>query len=365
MQFDEMTDEELIALEKKLSSEILEYNNTQTAIKLCLNSLYGSLGTKYFRFFDVRMAEGITLAGQLCNRWVMDNINAYINKILNLNEDYIKFSDTDSCGICFDKMVQKALPDSDSDIQKVKFLTKLTTTKIQPQVDSFTDELSGYVNANPGIIKYKLEKICSSGVFVAKKRYALNVYSNEGVVYSEPKVKVTGLEIVKSSTPKIVRHALKDCVKLVLDGEQTKFQEYVKSFKDVFCKLSIEDIAFPRGVNGLDKYHDSVSLYKKGTPINSRGSILFNKLLVDRGLDSTYELIKDGDKIKFCYLKLPNPLKEDVIAFPGKLPKELDLAQYVDYNKMFDKEFLAPLKLITEAIKWDIEKRHRIEDFFT
>lgn len=348
----------------ELSYVISKYDNLQNSKKLCLNSLYGCLGTKYFRFFDVRMAEGITLEGQLSNRWVANHVNEYLNGILETKSDYAIYGDTDSLMISLEKLVEKVCPKEYTNEQIVNFLLKSITQKIQPQVDEYCVKLSNYVNSYSNSLSYKLEKICSVGVFVAKKRYALSVYSNEGVVYSEPKIKVTGLEIVKSSTPYVVREALRDCVNIILNGSELGLQEYINDFRSKFDSFAVEEIAFPRGVNGLHKYYDSSLLYKKGTPIHVRGSIMFNKLLKDLGLDSEFEFIKDGDKIKFCYLKVPNHSKENVIAFPEKLPKQFDLLRYIDYDMMFEKVFIEPLRAITDKIDWELEKKNRLEDFF-
>lgn len=349
----------------QISFDIAKFNNLQNAMKLCLNSLYGCLGTKYFRFFDVRQAEAITLEGQLSNRWVANKINDYLNKILNTDKDYVIGGDTDSLFLSLHGLVKKICPPTMSADKIVQFLLKSANDKIQPEIDIFCNELTEYVNSYDNKLKYKLEKICSNSVFVAKKRYALNVYSNEGVIYNEPKIKVTGLEIVKSSSPAVVRKALKNCVKMILDEDKSELQQFVSEFRDKFNNYSIEEISFPRGINGINKYYDSVLIYKKGTPIHVRGSIIFNEVIKENKLDFNYEYIKDGDKIKFCYLKMPNPIKENVISFPEKLPKELDLFKYVDYDMMWDKVFLEPLKSITEIIHWDLEKKNYLEDFFS
>lgn len=349
----------------ELSYDIQKFDNLQNSKKLCLNSLYGSLGSKYFRFFDIRLAEGITLEGQLSNRWVANHMNDYLNKTLKTNKDYVIYMDTDSLMVSLSGLVEKVISKDKTPEEIVAFLLKAITEKIQPEVDGFCSKLGLYVNSFSNALSYKLEKICSSGVFVAKKRYALNVFSNEGVVYAEPKIKVTGLEIVKSSTPAVVRSSLKQCVSIILNESQEKLQEYFEDFKKKFNGLDVEDISFPRGVNGMYKYVDNTSIYKKGTPIHVRGSILFNKILTDKKLDSEYEYIKDGDKIKFCYLKTPNQIKENVIAFPEKLPKQFDLHRHIDYNFMFDKTFREPLRAITDSIGWDLEKKNSIEDFFS
>ena len=348
-----------------LEYDISKFNNLQNSKKLCLNSAYGALGSKYFRLFDIKLAEAITLEGQLSNRWVANRINKFLNELLKTDKDFVIYGDTDSLIISLEDLVKKVSGSDTLDNNKIaNSLLKLIDTKIQPSVDQFCLELKEYVNSYKNSLSYKLEKICSSGVFVAKKRYALNVYSNEGVIYSEPKIKVTGLEIVKSSSPYLVRTALKHCIKLILDEQKDDLIEYIDSFRSKFYNASIEEISFPRGVNGLSKYSDSAMLYKKGTPIHVRGSILFNKLITDHKLDYTYEFIKEGDKIKFSYLKVPNPTKENVISFAEKLPKELDLNKYIDYDLMWEKTFLEPLKSLTEVIGWETEKRNSIEDFF-
>ncbi len=355
------------SIKKKLAGleyQISKFDNLQNSKKLCLNSAYGALGTKYFRFFDVRLAEGITLDGQLANRWTANSINTYINKTTKTVDDVVLYMDTDSFFISFNSVVDQVCPKEYTKEQKINFLLKLVEQKIQPKVDEFCKELREYTNSYKDAISYKLEKICSSGVFVAKKRYALNVYSNEGVVYSEPKIKVTGLEIVKSSSPQLVRTSLKHCIKLILDEEKENFIEYISNFKKTFYNSEVEEISFPRGVNGLYKYSDDSMIYKSGTPIHVRGSLMFNKMLIDKTLDRNYELIKEGDKIKFCYMIMPNPTRENVMSFPEKLPKELDLNKFIDYDMMWDKTFLEPLRSITNIIGWDLEKKNTIDDFF-
>ncbi len=322
------------------------------------------LGNKYFRFFDIRLAEAITLEGQLSNRWVSRKINQYLNKLLNTDIDYVIYGDTDSLMLTLNPLIDKLNFGTFDNEKIIKFLINSVNNKIQPKIDSFCDDLSNYVNSYSNSLSYKIEKICSSGIFTAKKRYALMVYSNEGVVYSEPQLKVTGLQIIQKSTPAIIRKALKKCMLHIMNGEKNELITYVNDYFEEYKKYDVNTIAIAKSVNGIQKYSDSVKLYKKGTPINTRGAILYNTLLRQKNLHTVYEEIKDGDKIRYCYLRLPNPIKEDVIAFPEKLPKELDIAEYVDYNTMFEKTFLQPLTTITDVIGWKIEDEHSIEDFF-
>jgi hypothetical protein len=271
--------------------------------------------------------------------------------------------DTDSMFLSFESFVNKFIPNDTKTEKTIKFLQKIVTDKVQPEIDRICVDLSEYLNLYKQTISYKLEKICSIGVFVAKKRYAVMVYSNEGVVYAEPQIKVTGLQIVQKSTPAIVRKALKKCLSYIMNNQKEELIDYVNNYFHEYKKYDVNTIAISKSVNGILKYSDDVKLYKKGTPINTRGSILYNTLLKQKGLNKIYEEIKDGDKIKFSYLRLPNPLKEDVIAFPEKLPKELDIVEYVDYNMMFEKTFMQPLTAITNLIGWRVEDEHNLEDF--
>ena len=209
------------------------------------------------------------------------------------------------------------------------------------------------------------EVIADRGVWVAKKRYILNVHNNEGVQYAEPKIKMLGLEAVKSSTPRIVRDKFKKAYEIILRGDETALQRFVADFYEEFVKLPAEAVSFPRGVSDIEKWVDRNAIYKKGTPIHVRGSLLFNKKMKDIGLDRTMEEIKNGSKVKFCYLKTPNPIMENVIAFPQFLPKEFAIEKYIDYDTQFDKAFKEPLKLVTDAMGWQIEKFNTLEGFFT
>jgi len=351
-----------------IEKRIARYNNLQLAKKVSLNSAYGALGNQYFRYFDVRQASGITTAGQLSIRWIEKKINEYINKLLRTeNEDYVIASDTDSIYLSLDRLVSKTIveqkPHADTR-EIIKFMDKVCETKIQPFIDSAYAELAEYVNAYEQKMVMKREALADKGIWTAKKRYILNVYNNEGVEYAKPKVKIMGLEIIKSSTPAYCRKIMWEAIDVVLNKSENELIDMIEIWKNEFKKQPISDIAFPRGVNGLEKFSDAENVFGKGCPIHVRGSLLYNHLIRAKKLDKKHQTIKEGEKIKFIYLAEPNTIQSNVIAFPQSMPEEFDLHKYIDYNTQFEKSFVEPLKIILDSIGWKTEKVSSLESFF-
>ena len=344
---------------------VARYNNLQLAKKVSLNSAYGALGSQYFRFYDLRQALAVTQAGQLSIRWIEGKLNNYLNNLLkSQNEDYVIASDTDSIYLRLGDLIDKVYPEK-TDVNKViTFMDKVCEDKIQPYIDKSYQELASYVHAFEQKMQMKREALSDKGIWTAKKRYILNVYNNEGVQYKEPQMKVMGLEMVKSSTPAVIREKMKQTISLIVNKTEQDVQDFIAKFREEFKQLPPEDVAFPRGINGLKEYSDSVTLYKKGTPIHVRGAILYNFYLKEHKLTKSYPLIQEGEKLKFTYLKTPNPTKEDVISFPVRLPKEFDLQKYVNYDLQFDKAFVEPIRVILNCIGWQTEKQSSLEDFF-
>ena len=364
-----MTKQELLQRKKQLEKDISKYKNLQLAKKVQLNSAYGALGNEYFRFFDVRMAESITLSGQLSIRWIEERVNEYLNKLLKTEGvDYVIASDTDSLYISFDGLVQQVFKEGDMDtIKIVNFLDRVAKEKIEPFIDKSYQDLADLMNAYDQKMFMKREVIADKGIWTAKKRYILNVYDSEGVRYAEPKLKMMGIETVKSSTPMSCREALKKALKIIMNEDEGVVQKYIADFREEFKTLPFEDVAFPRGVSDLTKYQSYGSEIQigKGTPIHVRGSIVYNHLLKQHGLEKRYESIKDGEKIKFCYLKEPNPIRQNVLSIISTLPKDFGLEKYIDYDTQFSKAFLEPLNAILNVIGWSAEKKATLEDFFS
>jgi hypothetical protein len=244
-------------------------------------------------------------------------------------------------------------------------MDKICEDKIQPFIDKSYKELAEYVHAYQQKMEMKREGLSNKGIWTAKKRYILNVYNNEGVAYKEPDLKVMGLEMVKSSTPSAIREKMKQIIRLMVSGTQDDIHKFIDDFRNEFKTLPVEEISFPRGLNGLNTYSDALTLYKKGTPIHVKGAILYNHNLKQKNLTKKYQLIQEGEKVKFTYLKMPNPFKDTVISYPSRLPKEFELQEYIDYDMQFDKAFLEPIKVILDCMGWKTEKTSSIEDFFS
>jgi len=348
----------------EIEKRIAKYNNIQLAKKVSLNSAYGALGSQYFRFYDLRMALGVTTAGQLSIRWIEGKLNGWMNKLLDSDKDYVIASDTDSIYLKLGPIVDKFVPNK-STLQTIDFMDKICMDKIEPFITKSYEELAKYVNAYDQKMEMKREGLSDKGIWTAKKRYILNVYNNEGVQYKEPQMKVMGLEMVKSSTPSAIREKMKDSIKLMLTGSEDDIHRFIKNFREEFKKLPPEEISFPRGLNGLNKYSDAATLYKLGTPIHVKGAILYNTFIKNNKLTKKYQLIQEGEKIKFTYLKMPNPLKDTVISYPSRLPKEFELQDYIDYDTQFDKAFLEPIRVILDCMGWSTEKVSTLEDFFS
>jgi DNA polymerase elongation subunit (family B) len=351
---------EYVRAKYDVEKKIATLDNKQQAIKILMNSLYGATSNEHFRYFDVRIAESITLSGQLTIRWAENRINKYLNEILKTNEDYVIAIDTDSLYVNMGPLVEKVKPKD-----PVVFLDKVSKEKIQPLFETAYDELKEYMNAPEQKMVMEREVIAERGVWTGKKHYALNVWNSEGVQYPEPKLKVQGIEVVRSSTPQVCRDLLKSTINEILTTDESTVQATIARVREEFNQLPAEDIAFPRTANNIDKYSEGNVIYKKGTPIHIRGSLLHNYHLERMNLTKKYEPVYPGEKIKFVYVRQPNPLAENVIAFKGILPDEFNVRKYIDYDLQFSKAFVEPIKNILDSIGWKPEKIATLEDFWS
>jgi len=356
------TPTETLALQKDIS----KFNNIQMARKIQLNSAYGAIGNQYFRYYNLANAEAITLSGQVSIRWIEAKVNNYLNKLLNTEDhDYVVASDTDSIYICLDLLVRHVFDGKDVPTERiVDFLDAACKDRIEPFIDKSYQGLADYVGAYEQKMFMKRENIANKGIWTAKKRYILNVWDSEGVRYEKPKLKIMGIEAVKSSTPAACRTSIKDCLKVIMNKDEEQAQKFISDFREKFTSLPVEDISFPRGCNNLNKWSNPATIYSKGTPIHVRGALLYNFYNKKNKLTHKYPLIQDGEKIKFVYLKTPNKINENVISYLATFPKEFGLDKQVDYDLQFEKSFLDPIKVIMDVIGWKPEKVASLEFLF-
>lgn len=370
---------------KELKSVISRYENLQLAKKVGLNSAYGAMGSEYFRFFDIRIAEGVTLAGQLSIRWIGNELNSYLNTLLKSGErDYVIASDTDSVYLNLEPLVNKVFKERPSTGKVIDFMDQVFKTKIKVVLDTSYQALADYTHAYAQKMKMKREALADKGIWTAKKRYILNVWDSEGVRYKEAKMVIHGLEAIKSSTPSLVRDKIKDALKIILNGSEVELIAFVEKFKKEFRTLPIGDIAFPRGCNGMEKYINKTgkkktkqtwegfgepdgdsSIYLSGTPIHVKGALIYNHWVRKLKLDGQYEIIQNGEKVKFVHLKKGNMFDDTVFSFIRRIPKEFEIEKHIDYDEQFEKTFREPLNIVLSSIGWNSETTMTLEDFFS
>ena len=354
------------AEKRQLENDISKYHNFQLVRKIQLNSAFGAVGNEYFRYYDLDLAEAITVSGQLAIRWIEEQLNAFLNATFKTGDyDYVVASDTDSIYLRLDNLVQRVMPNETDDTKIAKYLERVSRELVQPFIDKKYDELAKKTNAYENKMHMKREAIANKGIWTAKKRYMLNVMIGEdGVLLKTPEMKIMGIETTRSSTPRVVRDALTESISIIMNGTQDEIISYISDFKKRFKTQKAEDISFPRSCNGLKEYRDPSNIYRKSTPIAVRGSLVYNHHLRNNKIDKKYPIINEGDKIKFCYLKKPNPIGENVIAFMSTVPQEFGLSKYIDYDIQFEKAYLEPLKAILDCIGWQTEKTNTLDSLF-
>jgi len=353
----------------KLLKDISKYDNIQMAKKISLNSAYGALGNVWFRYYDLLVAEAITTSGQLSIRWIERDVNQYLNDILKTSgHDYVIASDTDSIYVRFDSLVNKVFTETSDTKKIIKFLDNVAREKIEPFIEESYQRLHEYVKSYEQKMEMSREVIADKGIWTAKKRYILNVWDNEGVQYNDAKLKIMGIEAVKSSTPAPCREKIKQGLKIIMNGNEKEINDFIQDFRKEFMSLPPEMIAYPRSVNGLKKFSDPNQMFAKGAPIHCKGAILYNHLVRKNKLSNKYPFIQEGDKIKFIQLKSPNIYQCSSISFMTQLPKELNLHKSIDYDTQFEKSFVEPLNFILTKINWLVDRSYgtqgSLEDFF-
>lgn len=364
MDYSKLSDEELVLAYKDVSKKIILKQTLQLALKVTANANFGALAQSGFLFFDTRLASAITDTGRFAIQYVANHVEKRMNEFFKTKDvKYTLYQDTDSIFFHLGTIVDKYYKDNSS-VQIIDALDKLMEQKIRHFVDESTDNISLRQNFLNKTLFFKREKLCSSGFWLAPKKYALKVYDNEGVRYAEPDYAITGIEVVRSSTPEIARKSLKQCIIHIIDKNIEALKVDINNSRNQFMTVPVEEIAFPRGANNLLQYSSDTSIYSKACPIAVRGALLHNHYISVYNIEDKYQPIEEGAKIKFIYLKVPNTIKENVIAFDEKLPEEFGLHKYVDRELQFDKVFMTPLNGILDAVGWSLEEKSSLDDFF-
>lgn len=367
--YSKLSNEQLLSIKRQLELDVSKYHNFQLVRKIQLNSAYGAIGNEYFRYYSTELAEAITLSGQLSIQWIGNKLNEFINQTVGtVDVDYVIASDTDSVYLNLNELIQKFVP-NESTKKKVDYLDTCSEKIILPFIEKKFKELAKIMNAYENKMQMGREVIADKGIWTAKKRYMLNVLDSEGVRYSEPKLKIMGIETTRSSTPECVRKYLKQAIHITMNGTESDMIGFVEKCRKEFYSLSPEQIAFPRSVHGMNKYSDKTTIYKKSTPIAVKGSLIYNHYIKKYKIEKKYKEIIEGDKIKYLHLKKPNPLggvrgEDQIISFPNILPKEFGLHEFIDFKTQFEKSFIDPLTSILDTIGWSTEKRNTLESLF-
>ena len=361
----EMTLEELLALKDVTKKTVVNFGGKSQSYKILINAGYGALANIWMRWFSNVVAESITLSGQMSIKWVEKSVNEFLNRVLGTTDvDYVVAIDTDSIYVRLDEVVDHVFKGKEpTEDEIVTFLEKFSD-KLQDNIQNSLEGLYKSTNAFDKKLFMAIEAI-GPAIWVAKKRYVMSLPSYKKVRYNPPKIKIQGIDAVRSSTPAICREYIKKCIPLLIEGDRRKVREYIDACRADFMQHPYEDVAFPRGTNELEKYMDAAKIYGKKCPPHVRGALLYNHLLKEMKLTNKLPTIKSGDKVRFCYMKLPNPLMENIFAAPDTLPSELGMDDFIDYSKQFEKSFFIPLKKIIDAAEIDLNDAIDISQFLT
>jgi len=332
-----------VEAEKIHDEDLTKLNDMKNlAYKLILNSIYGVTGNPYFRFFDLLIAEGITLSGQALIGWVTQDVNRALSKLTGIERDRAVSSDTDAAYFDLTDVVEMKFGKEYDDEEALKWVVWFSDTKINKLIEESISRFAEYLNVrDPSVLDMKRENIADSSIFMAKKRYVMSVRNNEGAEYKRgEKLKKTGHEIVKSITPQYVKDAMAKSFDALLFGTPQDYYNSVNEFRTSFMKAEPDTVAKTSSVNGIQEYLERDGTIRKGCPKHSRAAINFNKYIEKLGLVNEYPAIKEGDKIRFIGLKEPNPIKSYTIGWIGSMPKPLEaLRPYFDYEDQFEAIF--------------------------
>ena len=366
---------------KDLDEECERYSAMEQAVKIVLNGGYGALGAAAFRWYDETIAEGITATGRVGIQYITKKINEFVNEKAGTDGiDYVVSSDTDSVYFEVDAIVKHRWPEVIDKQQITDLVNEFAENEAGPYIDQCYKDLSDYLNCDVNLLDMKREAIADTFIIRAKKNYIMRVFDNEGIRYADPYYKMMGIEVVRTSHPQMIRDALEDTLKMVIEGSVEQVRSYVKEFKTKFMNSPLNQIAAPRGISDITKYMNSEDYSIKEfeyvtnefgnkvkskitIPIHVRAAINYNYLVNKYKLSNKFEFIKNGSKIKFLPLKEPNPIKSHVIGFIDNIPTEFGLDEFIDKEAHFNKMFISPLETFLIYNGWTIQENTLLDMF--
>ena len=351
------------------------FKSQQEIRKILINSFYGILSNPYFCMCNVKNATAITLAGRDVIQYVSDKINDYfINhwhlkfdiyfpeykgiKIKPITLDNVPVIDTDSNFINLSGVINSLGIMFETDEEYRLWVDKFDTVFLTPFFDKILDKYAKKFNTK-NLHVFKREKIITRKLVLKKKKYADIVIENEGDVYAEPKLSVTGIDMVKTTMPSFFKTASKAVLtSMLVEDNKDKTIDMLRDYKTKFLQSSINDIAAPRSVNNYDKWADPLDDYiaKKGvwfkskTPQHVKASILYNYFIKKQNL--VLPFISNGSSIKVVYVNPNNILNTEILAYVGDFPEEFHKYFKIDHETQFYKNFIKLISDFYDAFGW-------------
>lgn len=356
---------------EKLQEQIYDLDTIQYTYKILLNSIYGAFGQKYSPFYDIDHAASITLTGQSVVKEASDIVYEYSKQkgIICEKSDIYKYGDTDSAYFSIYKIL------SHMNISLLDEKGKITkeARHIMKEVGEFLNKnilewAKKELNSSDPRFIFKQESTCDVAVFMEKKRYILHVLESEGIPAKEP-FKYVGVEVVRSSFSDDTKDLIKNVIEsAILSKDKAASNKILKEAYEKFCKFSIENIAFRSKITDIEKQKKKIRNDGKiglGTPVHAKGAIYFNNMLQHFKLDSKYEPITNGIKIKWFYPS-KNSFNFSAMSFIDTFPKEFYGVFNVNYSKMFDKSVIPPVERLYDCLGWDLPRitQETITDLF-
>lgn len=376
--------EQVVALRLEIEEEgfTSAYYGTHEQIrKIFINSVYGVLGNEFFSFYNLDNAMAITLGGQDLIKFLSFTTDKYLKEYMHkiafkvfpeynkgtpyapLRNDTLIVLDTDSNYLCLDEIINNFGIEFKNDEEFRLFAHKFNSQILDP----FYDKIMKIYFNKFGIektVNFKLEKIIAQMFVLTKKQYAAELIEKEGDIYVPRKFDVTGIAMVRTDTPKFFREEIKTIlVEIFKSNDRNVIIDMMREIRTRYNVANVELVATPSGVSDYDKWSDPMDYYlehgiryKLHLPIHNRAAINFNYLVTKDHLP--YEVVTNKAKIKYFYCNPRNELKQNIIGFMGRFPKEFEGRFEIDRDKQWDTAFKNIIQSFFEVLGWgDIDLR--------